>query len=986
MTDTFIPRSAAPAARRSPWRRRAVATLSTAAIAGLIVPTLAAAPAVAATTTPGHDPYAGPGTFSEQNLAADRTSANFFYRIPALTSLGDGVVLASWDGRPGSAADSPNPNSIVQRRSTDYGKTWGPLTIIAAGNLGTDGTAKYGYSDPSYVVDRETGIIFNFFVYSKDQGFHNSQFGNDDADRQIISAAVVESTDGGLTWSEPRLITDVAKPGSSKTPSPGDVRSMFATSGEGIQLKHGQYAGRLIQQYAGDVQLANGTRTYQAYSVYSDDHGATWHRGEFVGTAMDENKVVELSDGRVMLNSRDSSNGGYRKVAISTDGGHSYGPVTQDFQLPDPTNNAHITHLYPEAEAGTREAAMLLYTGANRAPSARENVSARVSCDDGATWPGLRTIRHGFSAYSSTTALGNGEFGTFYEANYTDNMQFARYDEAWLNVVCAPQQAADFSADAGSQKTVPVTITNQEEQPVGGTLTINAPSGWTAATVDVAPIAPGASAVVDVPVSVPNTANGTTQLQTVFTAADGREAQSLLRANIAGQEVVAITIAGSRTDTARDLAANPYQAGQQVPYNFLVTHTGNVQQWVVPTEGNFAPFVATPVGQPAPAGNCRFGVFNVGAFYNCSTPRHTVTAAELADGFFVPQTTWTIGKTGAPNTILETYEVTGDEVDLLVRAPELSATASAAELVDADGDGYASAGDAVRSTVTVENTGNVRLTGVGVDGTEVADELAPGATAEYTFTRALTAGDLESGEAPAAELAVAAANGSLEATASASVPALALEVEPDDGGALDPGTPDDSEASVPGKAVLSHDNGWGTGLLDGDYTITMKLRWGSNGSLFRLYEDGELIAVERLGADTPNAQAVTTRIQGKANGTYTYTGELVNAAGTTPTGTVKVTVKDANPAAPVLSPDNWDNDGAYTVTANLWWGTNATAYRLYENGQLVDARELTANTPAAQQAATTLTGRAKGSYDYVAVFSNAAGQTESKKITVKVTK
>jgi len=56
---------------------------------------------------------------------------------------------------------------------------------------------------------------------------------------------------------------------------------------------------------------------YQAVSIYSDDHGSTWHAGEPVGTSMDENKTVELSDGTVMMNSRDSNGSGYRKVAYS---------------------------------------------------------------------------------------------------------------------------------------------------------------------------------------------------------------------------------------------------------------------------------------------------------------------------------------------------------------------------------------------------------------------------------------------------------------------------------------------------------------------------------------------------------------------------------------------------------------------------------------------------------------------------------------------
>ena len=48
--------------------------------------------------------------------------------------------------------------------------------------------------------------------------------------------------------------------------------------------------------------------------------------GTPTGTGMDENKTVELSDGRVMLNSRDGAgaNPHFRKVAYSSDGGLTY--------------------------------------------------------------------------------------------------------------------------------------------------------------------------------------------------------------------------------------------------------------------------------------------------------------------------------------------------------------------------------------------------------------------------------------------------------------------------------------------------------------------------------------------------------------------------------------------------------------------------------------------------------------------------------------
>lgn len=77
-------------------------------------------------------------------------------------------------------------------------------------------------------------------------------------------------------------------------------------------------------------------------------------------------------------------------------------------------------------------------------------------------------------------------------------------------------------------------------------------------------------------------------------------------------------------------------------------------------------------------------------------------------------------------------------------------------------------------------------------------------------------------------------------------------------------------------------------------------------------------------------------------------------------------------------------DGDYTVTLNLWWGDNGRCCRLYENGQLVDTQALTAGTPNAQSAETSLNGRVSGEYEYEAVLVNAAGETKSEKMKITV--
>ncbi|KAJ5965094.1 Sialidase family [Penicillium vulpinum] len=376
-----------------------------------------------------------------------------YYRIVGLANLGNGTILAAFDGRPNNG-DSPAPNSILQRRSEDGGETWGEVTYIARGQIGNSTVQQYGFSDPSYVFDENTGNVFNFHVFSKNQGFAGSALGTDDTNLSVMSAEVSISTDRGVTWSTdpanqpllppiaseevgaPPLLTTAVKPVGSTVngvANVGGVRGTFATSGEGIQLKYGTYAGRLVQQYIGNVIQADGSTSLQAYSVFSDNGGQTWKMGQPQGTEMSENKVVELSNGNLMLNSRPNSRG-YRKVAISTDGGETYSVPTIETQLPDPSNNGAITRMYPQAPEGSASAKILLFTNSNH-PQSRVNGTVRYSCDDGTTWSSGRVFEAGETQYSTITALDDDMFGIFYEGPSND-LIFLKVSKDYIGVSC----------------------------------------------------------------------------------------------------------------------------------------------------------------------------------------------------------------------------------------------------------------------------------------------------------------------------------------------------------------------------------------------------------------------------------------------------------------------------------------------------------------------------------------------------------------------
>ncbi len=196
--------------------------------------------------------------------------------------------------------------------------------------------------------------------------------------------------------------------------------------------------------------------------------------------------------------------------------------------------------------------------------------------------------------------------------------------------------------------------------------------------------------------------------------------------------------------------------------------------------------------------------------------------------------------------------------------------------------------------------------------------------------------------------------------------------------------PQDGAGKAPAVGDLQSNEGWDTGLTDGNFQVSMDLWWGENASILRLYQNGRLINVTKLDPDSPKAQHMVVERTGLPNGSYQYTGELINSQGSSRLKPITVRVADANPGRPELSTDNTDADGAYTVTANLWWGTNATSYVFRENGVDVGSGTLPAASPSPQVASVDVAGRQPGTYVYTVEFRNAAGATVSRPLTVKV--
>jgi sialidase-1 len=335
------------------------------------------------------------------------------YRIPALAVTVHGTVLASYDGRP-NLDDLPSPIDLLIRRSTDSGRTWGRQEVVRTG------TGLQGYGDPSLLVDAETGRIFLFHAAGTRAGFFEATTGQDPDDQDVQQCDLSFSDDDGVTWQH-RRITGQLK-GSA---APGkQVAGIFASAGQGIQIHVGPFRGRLVQQF---VVLCGGR--IMAASAFSDDHGDTWALGDLVeGTgpaAPNENKVVALGDGRLLLHSRATPR---RLAATSGDGGQSWSPLVPVEDLPDPGDNGSLVRYdgMPTLQRWTSPSTdrWLLATN-NHDTSLRRNTVLSLSPDNGETWPARLVLCAGSSAYSTATRLPDGNIGVLYERQGYREIVFA---------------------------------------------------------------------------------------------------------------------------------------------------------------------------------------------------------------------------------------------------------------------------------------------------------------------------------------------------------------------------------------------------------------------------------------------------------------------------------------------------------------------------------------------------------------------------------
>ncbi|MEV7995533.1 sialidase family protein [Streptomyces sp. NPDC086077] len=335
------------------------------------------------------------------------TGGYLAYRIPAAVTTGKGTVLAFAEGRRGGSSDSGDIDVLV-RRSLDGGCTWGPLTVVAAGNGNTRG-------NPAPVVDPRTGDVVLLTSYNSGAVTEAQIMRGEVTPEQSRRVFVQRSTDDGRTFSPPQEITRSVKRAGWR---------WYATGpGHAVALTRGPHAGRLVVPAnhsvappAGSPDTGEEPRYYGAHALYSDNGGATWRLG-FVDDSYDgydnanESTAAELPDGTLYFSARDQhgTSAGHRLDSCSSDGGRT---LDRPYKVQPTLSDVPIVHasvLQPDAPD-----APLLFSGPS-VPTARQAMAVWRSTDAGATFAKTLTLSGQPAAYSDLVQVGPDTLGVLYE-------------------------------------------------------------------------------------------------------------------------------------------------------------------------------------------------------------------------------------------------------------------------------------------------------------------------------------------------------------------------------------------------------------------------------------------------------------------------------------------------------------------------------------------------------------------------------------------
>lgn len=330
------------------------------------------------------------------------------FRIPNMIITEYDTLLLAWEMRKEINTDEGDTELTV-RRSTDGGKSFEIVLTVDSGDK--------PLTNPVMIVDKEGTIHLLYACAVGNDGVYH-RFSTKEQD--------------GRVWSEPTNIVTSLKKGelgwTMCNPGPG----------HGICVQTGEYAGRLI------APIWCYTGKYEVFTVYSDDNGNSWNLGERASKNLDETSIAELSDGSVMLNSRQFSvgytvtgewakayskpkdeNEAYRYITVSKTGIGDWCETYLHTALPQPALQGGMCTTITTDQNGNQKNVLLFVNCKTKIGFKRLTVSG--SLDDGKTWPHELVINEDAGGYADIAVDSKGMVYVLYEMLYPDRV--------WLKLV-----------------------------------------------------------------------------------------------------------------------------------------------------------------------------------------------------------------------------------------------------------------------------------------------------------------------------------------------------------------------------------------------------------------------------------------------------------------------------------------------------------------------------------------------------------------------
>ena len=337
------------------------------------------------------------------------------FRIPAFVRAKNGDLMAFCEGRVDGSGDFGNIK-IVLKRSSDGGKTWSPLQIVA-------NTDSLQAGNPAPVVDL-TDLKFPqgriFLFYNTGNG-HEMELRNGKGHRDVWYKT---STDDGKSWGDATDITLQVNRINQPNINPlwnfkEDWRAYANTPGHALQFHDGKYKGRIyVAANHSSGSPKPELRDYQAHGYYTDDHGTAFHLSETVPfEGSNESTAAQLNNGELMMNSRNQV-GKYRVVSLSKDGGETWDTAFVDKNLPDPVCEGSLLNI------GIRKGKPVLAFCNNADKNNRDSLTLRISFNEGKSWEKNILIERKSTGYSDIVKLSKKKIGVLYEADNYKEIKF----------------------------------------------------------------------------------------------------------------------------------------------------------------------------------------------------------------------------------------------------------------------------------------------------------------------------------------------------------------------------------------------------------------------------------------------------------------------------------------------------------------------------------------------------------------------------------